>query len=165
MKTLTCLLGLVALPVYATCVPEVPLNAANVRYALHGDGTVTDNKTGLMWMRCPLGTTFGNNDCTGTAIFFTWVQALEVSPLIDFAGHTDWRLPNVKELTSLVERACFRPSINEVIFPNTPAEGFWTATTYLNTPSAAWAIDFDIGNNGGFNKLDPGYVRMVRKAP
>ena len=88
----------------------------------HGDATVTDLGTGLMWQQCSLGQD-GEASCEGVATEMTWQQALQAAADLNsaggFAGHSDWRLPNVKELRSLVDEACFEPAINPTRFPNT----------------------------------------------
>ena len=90
----------------------------NSLYEDHGDGTVTDKETGLMWQKCGLG--LSGNDCSmGTATTFTWQAALAVANENTQSNYSDWRLPNVKELFSIVEVACYFPAINSVAFPNT----------------------------------------------
>jgi hypothetical protein len=57
----------------------------------NGDGTITDNATGLMWQQSDDGNTYD------------WENALAYAENLTLAGHTDWRLPNAKELQSLVD--------------------------------------------------------------
>ena len=57
----------------------------------NGDGTITDRATGLTWMKADNGKTM------------SWEQALRYAESLNLAGHDDWRLPNVKELQSLVD--------------------------------------------------------------
>ncbi len=64
----------------------------------NGDGTVTDSKTGLTWMRCAMGQTWSGTTCTGWDGMYTWDQARTLNTT--FAGHSDWRLPTIRE------RAC-----------------------------------------------------------
>jgi hypothetical protein len=116
------------------CNDRINQTAPTSRYSDNGNGTVTDVRTGLMWERCLMGYTFSDNgtpadvaddSCTpSAAITFLWQQALQGA--VDrnaqggFAGFTDWRLPNIKELISIVEHMCASPAINETIFPGTP---------------------------------------------
>ncbi len=98
----------------------------DMEYVDNGDATVTDQSTGLMWAKNDSGKTMN------------WVEALEFADKAKLAGHTDWRLPNVKELQSLVDydKTSF-PAIN-VEFFNTSVKSFdskndayyfWTSTT------------------------------------
>ena len=69
---------------------------------------------------------------------FTKVAQLNQS---GFAGYTDWRLPNVKELQSIVDYGQESPAIDAVAFPNTAASAYWTASTVLNQ-AYQWLVDF-----------------------
>ncbi|TVR02313.1 MAG: DUF1566 domain-containing protein, partial [Desulfovibrionales bacterium] len=69
----------------------------------HGNGTVTDTTTGLMWQKCSYGQTWSNNgQCTGSATTRTWQQAMDAAETLSWAGHEDWRLPDINELKSLI---------------------------------------------------------------
>lgn len=85
----------------------------------NGDGTVTDKATGLMWQQEDDGNTYD------------WVEALAMAYNSELAGYTDWRLPNTKELQSIVdyEKTTF-PAIDETYFSCTNSDSwFWTSTT------------------------------------
>ncbi len=68
----------------------------------NGDGTVTDTATGLMWMQVDSGH-LGAGDAMDGAL--NWEQALAFAENLDYAGYTDWRLPDAKELESIVDYA------------------------------------------------------------
>ena len=94
----------------------------------NGDGTVTDRATGLMWMKVDSGKTMN------------WEQSLEYAEGLEYAGHDDWRLPNVKELQSIVDysrapdarSASARGAAINPIFALTDKEPwFWTGTTHI----------------------------------
>jgi hypothetical protein len=70
------------------------------RYQDKGDGTVTDVKTKLMWMRCSVGQTWTGSTCSGDAETFLWAGAKKQTA--NFAGHSDWRIPTIEELRTLV---------------------------------------------------------------
>jgi len=92
------------------------------------DGTVTHKVTGLMWMRCLTGQTWTGSICSGEVKEYTWNEAM--SFVIDFAGHSDWRLPNLDELLSIIEKGKENPAINTIIFP-TPSRQYsvWSSTS------------------------------------
>jgi hypothetical protein len=116
------------------CNDRINQTAPASRFTDNGNGTVTDVRTGLMWQRCMVGYAFSNNGTSGNltddscapsaTITGLWQQALQGA--VDsnaqggFAGFTDWRLPNIKELISIVEHQCASPAVNETIFPDTP---------------------------------------------
>ncbi len=121
-------------------------SAPTERFAVNADGTVSDTLTGLTWQQCAQGQTWGAEGCSGTAAAFTWQQALQQVQTANndaALGFSDWRLPNVKELTSLVEIACYDPMINLEVFPATPSSGFWSSSPYEGFSVAAWYVNFD----------------------
>ena len=162
------LLTLVSLNVAAqtqTCSDDSIVETAPAsRFTINGDGTVSDRQTGLMWAQCAQG--LMGAECTGTATVHTWSQALRLTEATsDTRDRTDWRLPNIKELQSLVERSCFNPAINATVFPNTIASTsrfFWSASPDAFNTLGAWGVHFDdgtVGNNGrNFGRR----VRLVR---
>jgi len=99
-----------------------------------GNGVVEHAPTGLQWSRCAVGQAFSANGCDGAATVFYWDEARDAIDQLnatgELAGHSDWRLPTVEELRSIVEECREAPSINFDIFPNTPWSGFWTATLH-----------------------------------
>ena len=73
-------------------------------YSDNGDGTVTDPTTGLTWMRCSMGQTWDgvNSTCTGTASTYTFDQANALTGTLTFAGQSDWRVPTIQELQTIL---------------------------------------------------------------
>lgn len=114
----------------------------------NGDGTITDSKTGLMWKKCVEGRS-GSNCESGTADSFTWQLALQKPNIVNnsggFAGHADWRLPNITELLSIVEEQCYDPAINLNRFSNTPSSGFWSGSPSADDSDSAWYVSFSYG--------------------
>ncbi len=100
---------------------SIPATAPASRFTDNGDGTVTDKTTGLQWQRCSQGQAWSSGTCTGTATAHTWQAALQLAEAASYAGKSDWRLPNIKELASIVEQACNYPSIDLAVFPGTPS--------------------------------------------
>lgn len=136
----------------------------NNRFELMGKGAeVKDTITGLIWQRCSVGQTWDGNTCTGTATQHTWQQALTVAKNLE----NNYRLPNIKELKSIVERQCYNPAINSQIFPNTPSGYYWSSSPYIYTNNSSSYIDifvvkFEGGDDANNNKNKPVYVRAVR---
>ena len=141
---------------------EIPSTTPAGRFLNHGDGTVTDTATGLMWTHCPDGLS-GMGCATGTVATFTWEEALTRARDSDLAGYTDWRLPNVKELISIVEERCTGPAINLAVFPNTPLAAFRSTSPYGYSSSNAWYVHFSYGSTGaGGGRASRYPLRLVR---
>lgn len=147
-----------------TCKDSITPTTPDSRFTDNGNGTVTDKQTNLVWMRCALGQTWESSTCTGSAAAYTWQQALQAAEGYTYGGSDKWRVPNVKELTSIIEGACFDPSINETIFPTTPLNAFWTSSPNAGDYDYAWYVSFyDGGGDGRDNKSHYKYVRLVRQ--
>lgn len=158
---------LLALPVLAQTVnPNIENITPDSRYTVHDDGTVTDNDTGLMWMQCSEGQSWESNggagNCTGTATIHTWDAALALANGKAFAGYSDWRLPDIKQLASLVAEDRYSPAINSTIFPATPSSSFWSGSPFAFDGDYSWLVDFNYGydHHGGRRNLL--HVRLVR---
>lgn len=146
-----------------TCKDNITLTTPDSRFTVTGDGTVKDKQTGLIWMRCVLGQTLDGTICIGNAATYTWQQALQAADQYSFIGNSDWRVPNVKELASIVEEACYEPAINQVVFPATPFGWSWTSSPDVNNNDYAWLVSFGNGySNGSGNNSRNFYVRLVR---
>lgn len=135
------------------------------RYTVNDNATVLDTKTNLIWMHCSAGQAPLSSSCDGTASTYTWESALAqtmTTNSIGFAGFTDWRLPNIKELASLAKLNCISPAINEIIFPNTVADWYWSASPYAGDSNFAWLLDFNYGNDNANDRSTNLRVRLVR---
>ena len=95
----------------AICDDTMDRTAPSARFLDHGNGTVTDQHTGLTWMRCKLGQTWSGSSCLGEPTVYYWQQGLQVAErirsdsshaLYHFGGISQWRLPDIKELATLV---------------------------------------------------------------
>jgi hypothetical protein len=134
----------------------------NSRYINHNDGTVTDKKTILMWKQCPEGLS-GSSCTTGTMTKYTYKTAIEHAEEATFATYSDWRLPNIKELLSLVARDRYNPAINSTLFPNTPTNyEFWSSSPSEHHADSAWSLHFSHGYDRYSDRSDNRYVRLVR---
>ncbi len=165
MKTrfwLLVLLTLAQTSVWAACSASIRATTPNERFIVDtANGLVTDKVTGLIWQRCSLGQT--GTDCSGgSAAVHNWQQALQAAQDSTFAGHNDWRLPNSKELGSLVEERCSEPAINSTVFPGTASLWYWSSSPSAYDSSYAWGVSFGYGYGDDGSKYNGYYVRLVR---
>ena len=125
------------------------------RFAISADGMyVTDHETGLMWAR-------------------------DESPRLDYAGaekhcaelrlggYSDWRLPTLDELQTIVDRERVKPAIDTVFF-NTKGDWTWTSSEYKGNPGpsgSVWIVNFYDGNVYSNLRDNSAFARAVRAAP
>ena len=112
------------------------------RFTDNGDGTVTDNLTGLIWTKD--GNAPGPVACF-PAVAKTWQAALDYVACLNtnsYLGYTDWRLPNVNELKSLVHAGQSNIStwLNTQGFNNVQSYYYWSSTSYAGSPYDAWIV-------------------------
>lgn len=144
------------------CTANLQPSNPDADYTDHGDGTVTHVPTGLIWKRCSEGQTWTGNTCTGIAIRSTWAEALTLGSANGFAGKSDWRLPSIRELRSLVEECRTNPPINDTIFPATPTSDFWSSSPFANHSSYAWYVRFNTGSSNFTYRSSRNSMRLVR---
>jgi len=121
------------------------------RFTDHGNGTVTDNLTGLMWTK----------DATIRGSKLTWIAAVDYCRNLEYGGHSDWRLPNFRELLSLVS---FSGSMPPRGHPFTEVSGYgyyWSSTTVSYSTGSAWCAN-NISWIGSGTKTGTGEVWPVR---
>jgi hypothetical protein len=138
------------------------------RFTDNGDGTVTDNLTGLIWLE--------EANCFGQE---KWLDALNDCAsladgscgLTDGSSGGDWRVPNIKELLSLIHYGVSLP-----VLPNTAGTGkwsegdpftgvqsyYWSSTTDANDVGLAWLVLFYFGDLYHHGKNSQYYVWCVR---
>jgi hypothetical protein len=121
---------------------------------------ITDTKTGLVWKRCAEGMAWSGGTCTGTAALYTHEQALARASAQ--AGTTGWRLPNIKELSSIVDDSRVSPAIDPIAFPATPNSWFWSASPLVGGLNEAWNVYFFYGYAYHNYRLVAYHVRLVR---
>jgi hypothetical protein len=143
------------------------------RFVDNGDGTVTDNMTGLMWEKKVAGS--GCLHCVHDTYYWKaamseWIS--EVNGYTDddtgrsqsgLGGHTDWRLPTLAELLT-IEDCNFSPCIHPIFGP-TQFSWYLSSTTLASHPSSVWFADFVYSGAFNFGKdIDPWPVRAVRRS-
>jgi len=167
---------------------------AALSYTDNGDGTITDNNTGLMWEKKDDNNAGGIHDMNNA---YTWstgspwnldgtLKSVFLDTLNDvagggancFAGQCDWRIPNYKELTSILDLEVLSPAIDPAFHQSATCTGcsdvtsaacsctassfYWSSTTVAPTPSSAWGVNFGGGSAGGTSKSNGRQVRAVR---
>jgi hypothetical protein len=141
---------------------SLPLTTPTIDFIDNQDGTVTHKRTGLMWQRCSVGQTWAQATCLGAASTYTYNDALALTS--SFSGHNDWRVPNEKELLSIVEYGIYDIAINATVFPSTPTnDWFWSSSHIANSGTAARVVNFYHGHSGiGDENNSNLFVRLVR---
>jgi len=107
------------------------------RFVDNGDGTVTDILTGLMWLQDADSIAAGS-----------WASALSAVAALSTGDHHDWRLPNVRELESLLDLSQDSPCLPAEYatkFTGVQNDLYWTSTTYAGATGSAWCIDLSDG--------------------
>ncbi len=177
-------------------------------YTDNGDGTITDNNTGLIWEKKDdsggihdkddtYTWSTGTNDMDGT-ITSTFLAVLNgdssgcvgagdpdpcctgagTGTCTPFAGQTDWRIPNYKELTSILDLEVFIPAVDPAFHQSatctacadvtlatcscTASFGYWSSTSDANFAGFAWGVGFSVGGVNGDGKSNFKCVRAVR---
>ena len=123
----------------------------------NGDGTVTEQHTGLMWQQ------------TLDGVLRTWEDSLSYCEGLALAGHTDWRLPNKREVHQLVDNSTSNPATNQTLFPNAPTGNggngsyYFTSTTNPIYPDIAAVLSIYWGNlYTQIPKSFPNHARCIR---
>ena len=129
-----------------------------VSKTIGGDVVVLDRATGLMW--AANGNAAGCNN--GARI--SWSNGITYANGLTFAGFSDWRLPNLRELMSIINWSLINPAISQPPFLNSKYDyGSWSSTTCVWSIEKGWAVTFDFGWNYYFDKTLTKYIRCVRK--
>ena len=130
------------------------------RFTDNGDGTVTDNLTGLIWLK--------NANCFGAR---NWTQALSDANTLnggecglgDGSSEGDWRLPNVRELQSLIDYGRYNPALpSGHPFTGVQSGNYWSSTTFAGGASYAWSVYLFDGSVTNGSKSSTSYVWPVR---
>lgn len=139
-----------------------------------GGTELLDKTTDLVWQRCSVGQTWDGNTCAGTATPLTWVGALKaVIPLRQSdLSSPDYRLPTIKELGTLREIDCVKPSVNLTVFANVPvldekaalteSVPYWSSSPYAGNQTHVWIFNLWNGMTTIQAKSQTAYVRFIR---
>jgi len=155
----------------------IPLVGEKI-YRVLSRGSVLDKSTNLIWTRCPLSSDnkpMYDFNCKGDKKLYTWAEAKEACSNLVYDGRSDWRLPDIRELQSIIfyhhkpTNASNYSQVVEEVFPNavtgkdidndylnffgttvycyydTCYQHYWTSTTYISNSALAWAINFYTG--------------------
>lgn len=177
--------------------PNAPKSAPSERFIIHEDGTTTDKLTGLMWQRCVEGKDYEQSclsvvddyDCSEgyggyydygdgmSGICVSWEQAFDYVETLNQAnsdsgeGYSDWRLPNIRELQSIVESSCTNPTYNTDVFPlnNTDIPSQYADPgVYSSSSSLDYGVLSYEHTNGRVMETTPDTIlniRLVRDIP
>jgi hypothetical protein len=142
---------------------QAGLEWPNPRFADNGDGTVTDTLTGLMWLK------------DAGCLKKTWVSALQTVTDLNAnpdqytceqysARYSDWRMPNARELESLVNFGASNTAswLSSSGFLNALPSSYWSSTTLRSNSSNAWVVNMQQGKLGYSPKSYSNYLIPVR---
>ena len=151
-------------------------------YRDNGDGTISDLNTGLMWEKKSndgsvhdVNKTFVWSSLV-TDTVWDWIDAINTKEGngIGFAGFNDWRLPNVRELLSIIDYGRLNPSVDPAFNNNvspgctvftcsaTQTPPYWSSTTVATVDLDVWTVDFVAGHVVAGLKSESHFVRAVR---
>ncbi len=119
-------------------------------FTKNGD-IVTDTTTGLLWQ---------DNTDTKT-VKKSWIEAVDYCENLTLGGYSDWRLPNINEFKSIVDRSKSNPAIVDG-FTNVRSDFYWSSTTTASASYDAWNVHFCYGNVTIHSKTHSYCVRCVR---
>ena len=151
------------------------LSWPNPRFTDNSDGTVTDNLTGLIWLKQANYNSTGGGTGGSTwddAVDFCKALATGMCGLSDGSSAGEWRLPTVKELQSLIHYGYFNPALPNTAgtgqwtsgdpFTNVQSSYYWSGSTYAGSTGLAWYVDVYYGYVANNYKALTYYVWPVR---
>lgn len=143
-RTIRGSMGVIALLITFSCPPAHAIGPYS-----GGSNTVIDQGTGLEWQK------------GGDATPRNWQDALAYCEDLSLDSQTDWRLPNIRELKSIVDIRRFYPAVDPVF--TSQSAYYWSATTVTNYPAtSAWTVSFANGDDNWYVKTNTYPVRCVR---
>lgn len=141
-----------------------PLETNAQKYVISDDGQeVLDTQTGLIWRRCVEGMKWNGKTCEGLPFAGMLVESLERAVSQTRLTGKNWRLPNIKELSSLVDFSKTDLAIDTTIFPQTPNDQFWSSSPYAMDAFYGWVTHFYYGSSYYTYLEDTGMIRLVHE--
>jgi len=127
------------------------------RFIDNGDGTVTDSILKVTFVKDP-------SSIPGLDKVMDFSSAVEACARLNYAGKQDWRLPTVKELSSIIDYSCCNPAWDKNIFGGKFDDWYWTSTLCAWNTGAAWCVGSGDGDVLNVGKANRDYVRPVRSS-
>jgi len=117
----------------------------------NGDGTVSDLDAGIVWQQ-------------GESSEMDWESAMSYCENLSRAGKSDWRLPNINELQSIVDYSKYNPASDTSFFPDIHISMYWSSTTDSRDIQSVSGIHFILGQVQNMGKTDAhdNYTRCIR---
>jgi hypothetical protein len=144
---------------------------ASRNYTRSGD-IVIDNVTGLQWQDNESITkqwltdenynTCDNNNSSTACYDTSGDTATTYCESLTLGGYSDWRLPSIEELETLVDDGRYNPAVTTKVFQHISSSNYWSSTTDAYYTSVAWYVYFFYGYSVGIRKTNNFYVRCVR---
>lgn len=113
---------------------------------------LNDSKTGLTWQ--------DNSSVKETKM--TWQDAKSYCSELNLGGYSDWRLPNIKELQSIVNISRYKPAIKKGFKYVNTSDYYWSSSVYVSYTKFAWIVGFKFGGTNYDGKTHKYFVRCVR---
>ena len=151
------------------------------RYRDEGNGTVTDITTHLQWQRFHVGERWENEGVVGGRDKLTFEQAAEVAQQCNYLGYTDWRVPTIDELKSLIYSSSGLPKtwndtgemcegdyqkpticLEAFPWPDYTRSFVWSSSPGADDSNYAWFIYFNGGYTDVYGRYNDEHVRLVR---
>ncbi len=137
--------------------------AKTTKYVISDDQQeVLDTQTGLIWRRCVEGMTWNGTTCVGEPFGAMLQEGLQRAASEARLTGKAWRLPNIKELTSLVDTSQQNLAIDLAVFPATPNDQVWSSSSYSLDAFFGWVVHFYYGSSYYTYLEDTGVIRLVR---
>lgn len=139
---------------------------------------VKDNVSGLVWEVKTttsgvhnMGNTYqwggltaiGINHPNSQGVYHdSWNDLVQESNDNSFCGFSNWRVPNIKELSSIINKNIINPAVDENYFPNTISDSYWSSEPFAGDELVAWFLYFDNGYESFNNRTVSARIRLVR---
>ena len=147
---------------------EAPTSKSIGKFLAFSHGIATDTETGLVWCRFALGQVWRSHHVHGDANVYAWSDILDAAQTFNrqggFAGFSDWRVPSINELKTLLDRS--QPNtgqhfIENQVFLNNP-HWIWSSSVYAGYGGGSWFINFSDGMAINESQSFHRAVRLVR---